>query len=403
VVAVSLNLELLRGHMRLQTPARRRFAARLALGGAAVWALSPGTRLSAATEPSAAAGATGARLTAAGSTAAGATGARLTVAAGGGRVASARFPRSRLQARPGDVVLIGSDGLPRLRTWPFARDPRDHRARGVPPFWADGLPCSVGCRPPGARRGWPLRPFRAQHALRSGLNELRTANLHIGVDIQARDGARVYAVQSGRAHLAGTGTVDARVRIGAYLYWHVGARVREGQYVRAHRTVVGVVLKGAGHLHFSELRGSTYLNPLRPGGRVLAPYRDSERPVIGAVRWSGGTPAVEVFDPQSFRVTTRYRTPVLAPAAVAWRAPGGPLRFAYRGSQHLPDAFRFIYGPGTHAPDDLDPAPAGWACFWSHVYCIPRWEYRLPGLTPGARAVTVYAWDWAGNVSARST
>jgi hypothetical protein len=40
------------------------------------------------------------------------------------------------------------------------------------------------------------------------------------------------------------------------------------------------------------------------------------------------------------------------------------------------------------------------------VVCVPRWNYRLAGglappLPAGAASVTVYAWDWAGNVEAR--
>jgi hypothetical protein len=330
---------------------------------------------------------------------------------GEGTVASSGAPRSPLHAIEGDDVLVDRRGLPRLSTWPFARSPDQRRvpAGAVPRFWADGGACSTGCRPAGARTGWPLKPFGRQHPLRAGLNEWRPANMHIGIDIQALDGTPVYAVQSGVAGIAAVGTVDVRVLVGSYEYWHVQPLVHGGQYVRAHRTVIGRIVRGAGHLHLSEVRGG-YVNPLRPGGRVLEPYRDTEEPVVGAARRLGGTVFVEAFDPQSVRATIKYRTPVLAPAAVAWRALDArgramtALTFAYRGSHHYPAAAKgVVYGPGTTPPDNPDPRPGGWACFWSWVICVPKWNYRLPGVPAEAAAVSVYAWDWAGNVARRTS
>jgi hypothetical protein len=330
---------------------------------------------------------------------------------GRGLMTSSADPRSIMHTVPGDTVLIDRRGLARMDTWPFAksRDQRRLKRSAVPRYWDDGSACATGCRPAGALRGWPLKPFRDAHPLRAGLNEWRPANMHIGVDIQALDGTRVYAIQSGWASIAGVGTVDVRVRVGSYEYWHVAPLVHAGQHVRAHRTVIGRVIRGAGHLHLSELRGG-YLNPLRPGGRVLVPYRDEEEPVIGAPKRYAGGIVVEAFDPQSLRKTTKYRTPVLAPAAVAWRARDGlgraltPLRFAYRGAHHYPsDAKSVIYGPGTTPPDHVGAIAGGWACFWRFTICVPTWNYRLPGVPAGAASLSVYAWDWAGNVARRTS
>jgi hypothetical protein len=336
---------------------------------------------------------------------------RFDVVRGRGHVTSSADPRTTLDTVAGDTALLDRHGLVRLDTWPFAQAPDQRRVpRGsVPAYWADGAPCATGCRPAGALTGWPLKPFRRQHPLRAGLNEWRPANMHIGIDIQALDGTPVYALQNGRAGIAGRGTVDIRVLVGAYEYWHVVPSVREGAYVRAHRTVIGHVVKGAGHLHLSEGHGD-YLNPMRPGGRVLAPYRDALAPVIGSVHQAGGEALVEAFDPQSLRRTIRYRTPVLAPAAVAWRARDArgraltPLVFAYRGSHHYPTAAKpAVYGPGTTPPTHRGAIAGGWACFWAFEVCVPKWSYRLPGVPAGAAAVTVYAWDWAGNVAMRTT
>jgi murein DD-endopeptidase MepM/ murein hydrolase activator NlpD len=327
---------------------------------------------------------------------------------GTGFVAGARAPTARVRAIAGDDVLIGAGGLPRLSTWPFPRSPDQRSARRsdhLPAFWADGRPCSVGCRPAGARTGWPLKPFHRAHPLRSGLNELRPANLHIGIDIQTTVGTPVYAIQAGTAHIAARGTSDIHVGVGNYEYWHVQPAVPEGGHVRAG-AVVGRVIFAARHLHLSEVRGGTYLNPLRPGGRVLKPWSDHQPPIIGPPHRAGTTVFDEVFDPQTLRVTLGFRTPVLAPSAVAWRARDAaghaltPLEFAYRGSQHYPTSAKSaIYGPGSHAPDDPAVRSPGWLCFDTVLVCVPKWNYRLAGVPSAAAAISVYAWDWAGNES----
>ncbi len=309
---------------------------------------------------------------------------------------------ARLPARgPGPAALA----------FPFAPPPevRAVAPGAQPAFWADGRSCSTGCRAPGAVLGWPVRPFHRQHALRAGLNERRLANYHIGIDIQARDGTAVYAVQPGVARVLASSGVDARVQVGRFIYWHIVPSVATGQYVVPYRTVVGRVLPTAGHLHLSEIVGGRYLNPLRPGGRILAPWRDTAAPQIAAPQFrAGGVVLVRAFDPQSYRVRTTYVTPVLAPAALAYRVVGPSgravtgLRWALRGSQHLlgrPPGR--LYTRGARG--------GGWGCFMGHPICRPNWNYRLAGglapplprLRSGVYRLIVYAWDWAGNVSAR--
>jgi hypothetical protein len=326
---------------------------------------------------------------------------RRTIARTRGRAlvvtAIARPGSSALAALRGQTAFVDHGGQPRLDVWPFA-PPRGLRrvTRGdrLPPWDADGGPCSLGCRPFVRRPAWPLEPFGAQHALRAGLNELRPSGFHLGIDIQARERQRVFALQDGVAHVIARGTVDERVQVGDFVYWHVRHRVREGQRVLALRTVLGTLVHNARHLHLSELRGGRYLNPLRRGGRVLAPWGDTAAPVIARPRRTRLGFAVRVFDPQSFTVRAGYLTPVLAPAAVAFRLDGGPLRFALRGTHVLPDALV----PVVYAPDARRP---GWDCFARRLVCRPAWDYRLStGPAAAARRLTVYAWDWAGNASA---
>jgi hypothetical protein len=318
----------------------------------------------------------------------------------------------RIDTRITYTALSGRRGL-RLDIWPFAVS-RLQRATTpadqLVPFWADGRPCSVGCTAPGAIPGWPIKPFHRQHAIRAGINELRPANFHVAVDIQAHNFQPVYAIQSGYASIRYPGTGDVNVDVGNFYYWHIHPSVSGGQYVTAYRTVIGHVLYGFTHVALSEGSTSDYLNPLRPGGS-LRPYRDSEPPVIGIPRiFSDGRVIVGAFDPQSFVATGfPYETPVLAPASLAWRlydARGHALtglEWALRGSQNYPPHLKStVFAPGARAP--------GFECFFTRHRCIPNWVYWLAGgltqplplgsLQPGRYRLTVYAWDWKGNTSA---
>jgi hypothetical protein len=296
-------------------------------------------------------------------------------------------------------------------TFPFPRSREERRPSQVdalPKFSMDGKPCSEGCRAPGARAGWPLRPFNEQHPLRAGMNERRPSGFHVGVDIQAKNGTKVYAMQPGHARIIESSGSDERVQVGNFVYWHVRTAVNEGEYVEPYQTVVGTVKPTAGHLHLSE-RGpdGRYLNPLRPGGRMLGPWSDKAPPVIGVPEFRPrGEVFIRAFDPQSFTREVPYETPVLAPAALAWQLidKGGrrrsPLYFAYRGSQHLQPRL----GPRVWAPDARN---AAWRCFAAGLTCKPNWHYRLAGglappLSPHSRGrLAVYAWDWAGNTTVR--
>jgi hypothetical protein len=288
---------------------------------------------------------------------------------------------------------------------PFLRHPSRLE---VPRFWNDGRSCSTGCRAGGAITGWPVRPFHRQHALRAGLNELRTGSMHSGIDIQARNGQAVYAVQGGVAKVTRQG-VDTNVQVGRFVYFHLRPWVSTGQYVSPYSTVLGTILTPAGHVHLTDQLGKTELNPLRPGGRIVGPWHDTQAPIIGLPEFhAGGAVDVRAYDPQSFTVHTTYWTPVLAPAALAYRVYSArgrrltSLRWALRGTHVYPFAIRhLLYTRGARG--------GGWVCFGYHPRCTPNWHYhlagglapRLPRLRPGVYRLTIYAWDWAGNVTAR--
>lgn len=327
---------------------------------------------------------------------------------------SKRSARAHVRAAPGSRAMRRRGGSP-ADTLPFPPNPADRATRPgeVPSLYADDLLCSTGCRPHHAEIGWPLVPFHRQHPLRAGLNELRSGSLHVGLDIQARDGAAVYAVQPGVARVLARSGGSARVQVGNYVYWHISPMVRSGELVEPFKTVLGTVIAGYGHIAFSELNSrGNYVNPLRPGGTVLRPYVDRARPEIAkpAVA-AGGQVVVAAYDPQTFVRRTTYVTPVLAPAALAYRLydrrgrPVTPLEWASGGAHLLPWAERsLIYAPGAHAP--------GYACFAKRSVCVPHWVYRVAGgfaspLPPtvarGRYRLTIYAWDWANNTTALDT
>ena len=326
--------------------------------------------------------------------------------------ADVRIPKLRINTRASYTALTNRQGI-RLNVWQFDLSPLQRPttpADALPPYWADGSPCAVGCAPPGLVPGWPLKPFHEEHVVRAGINEVRPANLHVAVDIQANNFEAVYPIYSGRAYPAATGSYgDYNVRVGPYIYWHIVPRVRSGQWVTAYRTVLGQVENGFGHIAFSQGSTARTLNPLRPGGG-LVPYTDTEPPVIDVPRiYADGRVIVRAFDPQSFIHRLSYLTPVLAPSSLAWRLYNSKghavtgLEWAMRGSQNYPPGDApIIYAPGASNP--------GFDCFYRKLICIPNWIYNLAGgltgplpfgrMSRGRYKLTVYAWDWKGNTSA---
>jgi hypothetical protein len=255
-------------------------------------------------------------------------------------------------------------------------------------------------------------PFHKQHPLRAGLNELRPSGLHIGFDIQAGDHQPVYAIESGAAQIVKTAGADAGVvRVGQFVYWHLDLRVSQGQWIQAYRTPLGGIHSGFGHLHLSEASGGGLVNVLRPGGRTLAPWADTESPVVGQPSiYRDGKVTVQAFDPQSFVKRIKYETPVLAPAAMAYRLFDdrnrriGGLQWAFRSTRHLDDSLqRVIFAPGARNP--------GFSCFALRRVCRPTWKYWLAGglaprlplgsLGSGWYRLVIYAYDYADNVTAR--
>jgi murein DD-endopeptidase MepM/ murein hydrolase activator NlpD len=146
--------------------------------------------------------------------------------------------------------------------------------------------CERGNRVPAqAAYGWPVKPFDRQHPVRGYFGDPRIGNggasrsFHFGVDVSAPNGTAVYATATGtvsRNPLHDDVVVIRRADGVDLEYWHVSPAVSSGQHAIAYRTIIGHILKPWAHVHFSERRGGTYVNPLRPG--AMGPYADQTCP-----------------------------------------------------------------------------------------------------------------------------
>jgi murein DD-endopeptidase MepM/ murein hydrolase activator NlpD len=227
--------------------------------------------------------------------------------------------------------------------------------------------------------GWPVKPFDRMHPIRGTFDDPRfhlrpdqttAASFHFGVDIAAPDGTAVYAVEPGVA-VRGPDSVNVRrPNRRVFGYWHVRPVVRTGEHVRLHQ-LLGYIIPGWGHVHFSESVGGGYRNPLRKG--ALTPYRELNAPVvdsISVVRLDGhslqvmsagavsGTVGliVDAYEIPSIAPPAPWNRARLAPGLVRWRLipgngdPPGPWHVVADFERRLLPAHDFsrIYAPGTY-------------------------------------------------------
>jgi hypothetical protein len=195
-------------------------------------------------------------------------------------------------------------------------------------------------------------------------------SFHAGIDIVASVGQAVYPVRSGTARVVSGDAVAVDAPDGTtFAYWHVHPSVADGASVIAERTVLGHVLRRAGHLHFGEFEDDAFVNPLAPGH--LRPYFDRRAPRIRAIVirqvGSGAEQAplsihgrvklcVDAYDLPSLRVPGEWAGFPVAPAVVKWRLQTWNGRIAVPETtavdfrEHLPTQQRFwdVYARGTY-------------------------------------------------------
>jgi murein DD-endopeptidase MepM/ murein hydrolase activator NlpD len=236
--------------------------------------------------------------------------------------------------------------------------------------------------------GWPLKPFDKPHAIRGTFGDPRyhldaegqLSAFHFGVDIVARNGAPVYAVEPGvvvrrRPDSVTIGRPSGR-RFG---YWHVRPVVKSGTHVRLHQ-LVGHVIVGWGHVHFAESFRGSYRNPLRKG--ALAPFYDHTAPTVAVVQILApdGSQAdyqhivgpvdivANVYDTPPIAPPAPWDVARLAPASVAWdlQNSGGEVvesSVAAYFDFGLPanNLYNWIYAPGSY---QNKPHRPGQYIFW---------------------------------------
>ena len=327
------SVRLVTGSARVIAPTRGRYRGRLDVGGMTAWALLRSTALAASRDLG-----TPARVPARRRTR------RLASLPAG---APARDRGRRRARRRRRLAAHEHVAVPRRRT-SARRSRRGSRPTGPTARVLGRLP------PAGARTGWPLEPFHRAHPLRSGLNEWRPANMHIGLDIQALDGTRVYAVQSGRARIAGAGRSTSASMSAATSTGTSSARARRPARPRApdgHR---------AGRPRAPAI--CTSRSCAAATSTRCAPVAACWRPI--ATRGAGDRRRTAQAQASSSRRSTRSRCE--GPPLPHARAGAGRDRVACtrrRGPRDRPAALRLsrrpittqqprapVYGPGTHRP-----------------------------------------------------
>ena len=202
----------------------------------------------------------------------------------------------------------------------------------------------------GGGYNWPVKPFDRPHPVRANFGDPRTTfagpptqsslmtssgifALHFGIDIATPDGTSVYPVRSGVATLINDRVVAVDSGNGFVAeYWHIVPTVEPGQKVEAFKTVLGHVMKGYEHVHFTEIDHGQIVNPLAPGH--LGPYQDSTRPVVSAISFRASDIGAEVLPEfvhgRVVMIAQAYDMPALpvpgvwnglpvAPALITWR------------------------------------------------------------------------------------
>lgn len=267
-----------------------------------------------------------------------------------------------------------------------------------------------------ASYSWPLKPFDRQHPVRSFFDDPRQEgtgppSFHFGIDISARDGTPVYAVADGVARLqpdAVALVADTGDR--TFSYWHVDPVVADLQHVTAG-TELGTIKAGFGHVHFAELHGGAYVNPLRPGG--IAPYVDSTSPTVVTLFAASGTRRLDLgaLSGRVDLLVDAYDTPPaplpappwnltrVAPAYIRWRlVPFGATSARWRTAVDFRsylaprEKFANVYAPWTTLNRPDRPAHL--------VYFLAR-RFDTTLLLDGRYRLQVAVFDSQGN-SARA-
>jgi hypothetical protein len=304
---------------------------------------------------------------------------------------------------------------------------------------------AVSCVIPTARasaagRGyrWPVKPFDRPHPVRANFGDPRTTfsgpptprglmtssgifALHFGIDIATPDGTAVYPVRSGVASLINDRVVAVDSGGGFVAeYWHIVPTIKPGQKVEAFKTVLGHVMKGYEHVHFTEIDRGRIVNPLALGH--LSPYDDRTTPRVSSIwfRESDTGPEVlpefvhgrvvmiaQAYDMPALPVPGDWANLPVAPALITWHvehAKDGNVvlreRTAFDVRSTLPDEdFWQCYARGTRQNMANFDGQRAWREPGVYLYMLSRIPFDTTRLANGIYALVVTAADIRGNRS----
>jgi hypothetical protein len=290
----------------------------------------------------------------------------------------------------------------------------------------------------GLAYAWPVKPFNQAHPVRGSFGDPRTifagpptasglyrsacqCTFHEGVDISAHDGTPVYPVESGTVVVVHTAKAAEMVAVQsggtAFEYWHIVASVHVGQKVVAGKTVLGRIIREAGHVHLTEVDGNRIANPLQPGH--LTPYSDTTRPVVRSISFRApdgsevmpnflrGTVEIvaDTYDTPSLPVPGLWHGMPVTPALVTWRLEqwnGKVVRketVAYDVRQTIPSNADFwnVYARGTFQNQSVFGNHYSWLQPGCFLFRLTPHGFDTRTLRDGVYTAVVTSTDIAGN------
>lgn len=285
---------------------------------------------------------------------------------------------------------------------------------------------------------WPVAPFDRPHPVRANFGDPRTTfnslptphglmtsggifALHFGIDISTPDGTAVYPVRSGVASLVNGRAVGVDSGSGfTTQYWHIIPAIKPGQRVEAYKTVLGHVMKGYEHVHFSEISHGRFVNPLAPGH--LGPYQDTTIPRVTAISFRESelgpellpeylhgrvVPIVQAYDKPALPVPGDWNDLPVAPALITWRVETAknhkvvlPYQKGFDVRLALPtDPFWQCYARGSRQNMATFKKQRAWREPGVYLYRLGRGYFDTTHIRNGIYALVVTATDIRGNQS----
>jgi len=266
---------------------------------------------------------------------------------------------------------------------------------------------------------WPVTPLDQSHELTGTFCEFRNTlssdHFHNGIDIPKSDGSPVYSVKDGKVTAIDPNGYNAYVRVQEMAYVHItpNPSLSVGDSVFAGQSVVGTILSGAGHVHFTHGYYNSERNALLEDTGVT-PYYDPWAPNIAFVRFYQNKtmirlPASGLSGPVDIVVKVEERN--APPSASYGRRNNGTYKLGYKILSS--DSSTVIYSPPNNGLEfKFDSKPSNGyvhnvfsdqlSTLSSHVYIVTNditndnyWNTTI--IPSGDYVVMVFTEDTRGN------